>query len=74
MVAHPGEGVALDGVLGQLGQVRPGLQAARVLGRHGGHRIPTSVGREGPSRVEGGGEARGDGVEDGLGAAGGEFD
>ena len=28
VVAHPGEGVALDGVLGQLGQVGPGLQAA----------------------------------------------
>ena len=46
VVAHPGEGVAIDGVVGELGQVRPGLQAMRIPGRHGGHRL-ADAGRAG---------------------------
>ena len=61
VVAHPGEGVTLDGVLGQLGQVRPRLQAARVLGRHRRDLLPAAVRREVPGCVEGGGQPRGRG-------------
>lgn len=74
VVAHPSEGIPIDGIVGQLGQVRPGLQAVWVLGRHRSHRLPTAVRREGSGLVESGGQLRMERVEDGLGAPGSEMD
>jgi hypothetical protein len=74
VVAHPGEGVAIDGVVGELGQLGPRLQAMRIPGRHGCHGVPTAVSREGPGRVESGGQLGIERVQDGLGAPGGELD
>ena len=74
MVADAGEGVAIDRVVGQLGEVRPGLQAMGVAGGHRRHRRPTTIRRERPGRVEGGDQLGVRWVEDRLGAPGSEVD
>ena len=74
MVADAGVGVAIDRVIGQLGQVGPRLQAMRVPGRDRRHRLSTAVERQGAGGVESRGQLLIERVEDGLGAPGGELD
>ena len=58
VVTNAGIGVPLDRVACEVRQIGPSLQAPRIARGDGSDRLPTTVRREGPGRVESGGQVR----------------
>src|ERR1700689_1701160 len=74
VVAHPGEGVAVDRGIGQFGQGGPGLKATRIAGCHSRDGDATLTGGQVNGGGEGGGYFGAERTEHGLGARARELD